>query len=279
MRATARAVQELEQNAPLSIDEQNTIVWAFKSEYVPQIKCWALVGDGKRRRRLMSFLKGQEGKSQFRPGTSMSMKRPDLVMSMAGCRIDLNQSFAGRPQSRRINRERFASKGVGLVMSEEPPPLRTRSTKQEETSLAKFTLRKLMKPEAAAKLLSCADSYNALLQQLIQWVERKNTSAFPIDGLREHPTLSPVQERGMNSRTNRADHLIRQQGPPLPYRCVSRCVEKTRPWKTPKTAYSDFFEDDGRLSDSWIPNPFPPLESSQPFCRFPPAGEQIRSRA
>jgi hypothetical protein len=106
--------------------------------------------------------------------------------------------------------------------------------------------------------------------ELTQWVERKNTNPFPVDQLLKHPTLSPYRESTANNQKNREDHLARPNIPPLPYNVLSGPTQKTTPWKTPRTAYSCFFDDDEeKFGKNYLSGPFPPFEQSQPFGKFP----------
>jgi hypothetical protein len=41
------------------------------------------------------------------------------------------------------------------------------------------------------------------------------------------------------------------------------------PWRTPGSAYESFFEVDGRFERSYLSGPYPPIEQSRPFGRFP----------
>lgn len=282
MLATAKAVYSLEQDRPLSATEQQLLSSTFKSQYLPQIQCWALVSDAKRKRKLFDFLAHKSSSKPSRPTTSLaSRSSSDFVLNTASCQINLNTSFSGRPCTRKINRNRFASTGVGQIFQEEPVVRKREVAAPEKNpnSLAKFIVRKLMNSESIDKFLSVADDNIELLQELSRWVEKKNTSHFPVDNLKNHPTLSPIKERKMNHQCNGEDHLIRQQGPPLPHRVPSQSMSYKSKWTTPKTAYTDFFYDNNSRERMYISVPCPPIEQSQPFCKFPHEGTKVKTRA
>jgi hypothetical protein len=165
---------------------------------------------------------------------------------------------------------RFSSPGVtGQRIFREEPHAPPRAAPIRDNSLAKFFVRKLMNAQSAAHFLDGADAHFALLQELSQWVERRNTNPFPIDDLIAHPTLSPYRESVMNNRRNCEDHLERVAIPPLPHTVASASAVRKVPWRTPATAYESFFENDGRFERSYLSGPFPPIEQSRPFGRFP----------
>ena len=284
MLATAKAVYSLEQDRPLSAAEQQLISTTFKSQYVPQIQCWALVSDAKKKRKFFDFLNMTGSSKQSRPTTSLA-GRPsgDFMIHTASCQINLNMSFSGRPCTRKINRDRFASTGVGQIFQEEPVLRKldkVATPDKNPNSLAKFIAKKLMNPHIAEKFLSIADANIELLQELSRWVEKKNTNPLPVDNLKNHPTLSQVKERKMNHHVNGEDHLIRQQGPPLPHRVPSQSMSYKSKWTTPKTAYTDFFYDNNNRNERmYISVPFTPIEQSQPFCKFPHENVKAKTRS
>jgi hypothetical protein len=53
-----------------------------------------------------------------------------------------------------------------------------------------------MNSQSAARFLDVADANFNLLQELSQWVERRNTNPFPIDDLLAHPTFESVSRIG-----------------------------------------------------------------------------------
>jgi hypothetical protein len=126
-----------------------------------------------------------------------------------------------------------------------------------------------MKAQVVSRFRAVANANYRLLQELMQWVERKNTNPFPVDQLLKHPTLSPFRESTANNQRNHEDHLARPNIPPLPYNVQSGPISRAAPWKTPRTAYSCFFEDDERFAKNYLSWPFPPFEQSQPFGKFP----------
>jgi hypothetical protein len=122
-----------------------------------------------------------------------------------------------------------------------------------------------------------ADCNLHLLQDLNQWLDRKNTKEFPVDGLLTHPTLSPYRAQTANQVRNHEDHLARPNIPPLPHNVNSGPNQARPTWKTPGTAYTAFFDDNDRFKQSYLSPPMPPFEQSQPFCRFPHEGTAKRS--
>jgi hypothetical protein len=131
-------------------------------------------------------------------------------------------------------------------------------------------VRRPFHPSAAGRFLATADCSLDLLQDLNQWVDRKNTKEFPVDGLIAHPTLSPYRAQTTNQARNHEDHLARPSIPPLPHDVVSGPNRPHLQWKTPGTAYTSFFDDEERFRRSYVSPPMPPFEQAQPFCRFPP---------
>jgi hypothetical protein len=232
------------------------------------------VQDRHHKRLLFDFLSGRAAKSPARSVTSLSPARdpvPDLTLRGANCQINLALSFTGRPVTRRNNENRFSSPGVTgqRIFREEPDPPSRAAAPSADNSLAKFFVRKLMLPQAAPRFLEVADANFELLQELSHWVEQRNTNPFPVDALLTHPTLSPYQESAMNNRKNWEDHLERVAIPPLPHTVASGSMPQRFPWKTPSTAYTSFFENEERFRRSYLSGPYPPIEQSRPFSRFP----------
>lgn len=289
-RATAGFVEMMEVTAPLPKEEDDQIKANFKSMYVPQIHTWVLCQKKpNKKRQLFSFLRAESGKTK-RCCTSMAVFRPaDLVLRSGNCTIDLNATLNGRPQTRKLNRNRFNSPGIsgqGIFKEENEPIPLARSPSKPNHTLAQFLVNKLMLPGPAKTHMDVADEYISLLQELVQWVDKK-TNQFPVDTLRAHPTLCPDVARGVNSRVDREDHLVRQSGPPLPVNTMQMQARvRSGPWRTPGSAYSDQFPTYGSGN---VPSPFPPLEMHRPFCQFPngervgtqpaPAADAFRSQA
>jgi hypothetical protein len=135
-----------------------------------------------------------------------------------------------------------------------------------------------MKANVVSRFRPIANANYRLLQELTQWVERKNTNPFPVDPLVNHPTLSPYHECTANHERNHEDHLARPNIPPLPYKVQSGPTQRTIPWKTPATAYSCFFDDsDEKFTRNYLSGPFPPFEQFQPFGKFPHAHGETRT--
>jgi hypothetical protein len=276
MRATSLAIHQLEQNSPLSASEESLISSVFKPEFVPQIQCWALTKSPPHRRKFFSFLAGTPAPSRpARVVTSLSGQRPDFVLNGPACQINLGLSFNPRPVSRQMNRERFASPGITGhgIFREDAPPARAAAPREEET-LATFMVRNLMNATAVPRFRPLANANFKLLQELTQWIERRNTNPFPLDALIAHPTLSPVREFTANRVKNREDHIAAQ----LPHIGQSGPSPRKSAWRTPSTAYSAFFNDEERFAERYWSGPLPPFEQSQPFCKFPQERGVVRPR-
>jgi hypothetical protein len=272
MKATSLRFHQREVDLPLSAAEEALIRDIFKPVYVPQIQCWALMRGHGQRRRLFDFISGAQEVKETRPVTvfaSPQLQR-DFRLNSANSQINLGFSFNPRPMSRQNNRDRFASPGTIEVFHEEKVDTQSRAKPNEEESLATFMVRKLMNGRVVEKFRALANANYSLLQELTQWVERRNTNPFPVDPLIQHPTLSPFSECRANDKRNREDHLARPNIPPLPYNVQSGPSRRSTPWKTPPTQYTCFFENDERFEKSYLSGPFPPFEQSQPFGKFPP---------
>jgi hypothetical protein len=201
---------------------------------------------------------------------AMRSDPPDLTLRGANCQINFALALNGRPVTRKNNANRFSSPGVTgqRIFREEPDPP-PRPLISRDNSLARFLLRKLMNVQSAAKFSDVAEGQFGLLQELSQWVEKRNTNPFPVDALLSHPTLSPFRESTMNNRRNTEDHLERAAIPPLPHTVASMSPARHLKWKTPATAYESFFEQGERFQKSYLSGPYPPIEQSRPFGRFP----------
>lgn len=270
--ATPRFCNHEEQNNPLTNREEALIRDNVKTCYVQQIRTFALAAKAGHKRMLFEFLEGKDcRKLSQRPSTSMSStKSRDLLLQSAHCRIDLSSSIYGRPTTRKINRDRFSSKGItGEHIFGESAPVTARDTKDDD-SISKFYVKKIMLPQAATRLCAKADDYQKLIHEINTYIEKKSNN-FPVDNLRSHPTLNPTSERTLNNLHNREDHISRVGGPKPPHEVSARSPVAKKPWRTPQTAYSDFFLPEDHYITGPVAFPFPPIEQSQPFCKFPPA--------
>jgi hypothetical protein len=273
MLATSLRVHQLEMNRPLTESEESIIRANLKPPFVPQIECWALVQSRSHRKKFFEFLENPEARKPARALTSLSPGRPekDFLLLSPTCQLNFTKPFRDTQTTRRNNRSRFASPGITGhgIFNENPVKSKPRPAAYEGETLGRFIVRRLMLPASAPKFLDIADANIRLLQELNHWVDRKNTNQFPVDNLLTHPTLSPFQAQTANMSRNHEDHLSRPNIPPLPHNVASGPTPLHLFWKTPRTAYTAFFDDDERFRKNYVSPPFPPLESSQPFCKFP----------
>jgi hypothetical protein len=273
MLATSLRVHQLEANRPLTDSEESLLRANFKPAFLPQIECWALCQNRSGRKKLFDFLQGEEPRKPTRAITSLSQTRPerDFVLLSPTCQINLARSFRETQTTRRNNQSRFASPGITGqgIFNEDPPLIRPRAQPEGDT-IGKFIVKRLFLSSVLGHFLSVADCNLRLLQDINQWVDRRNTKEFPVDGLITHPTLSPYRAQTANYDRNHEDHMARPSIPPLPHNVTSGPHNPRSPWKTPGTAYTSFFDDNERFKQSYASPPMPPFEQSQPFCRFPP---------
>lgn len=275
--ATAQYLEYAEMNNPLSIEEENLIKQNFKSCYSPQIIAWTYCQKPSGKKKLFDFLRCKDPKKPTRPMTSFAPSKKDFVIQTSTCRIDLTSTMGYHRPTRRLNVNRFSSNGIiGEKIFGDCKAVNTpRIQKKETNTLAKFIIKKLFKAEKTEKFMEKSEENLDFLQTLNQFVDRK-TNIVPIDNLRNHPTLDPAKERIINSRTNREDHLTRVGGPPQPYEVNAKPRIESHPWRTPTSAYSDFFPADPRYGTRLITTSMqPPPDQSQPFCKFPEAGQKV----
>lgn len=274
---TAYHLEYAEINNPLTTEEENLINQNFKNCYSPQIIAWALCQKSSGRKKLFDFLRCKDPKKPTRPMTSFAPSKKDLIIQSSTCRIDLTSTMGYHRPTRRLNVNRFASNGIiGDQIFGDCKAINSPKTPRNETStLAQFIIKKLIKADKVEHFMGKSEINLDFLQTLNQFVDRK-TYNFPVDNLRNHPTLDPGKERTVNRRTNREDHLTRVGGPPQPYEVKAKPRLETHPWKTPTSAYSDFFPADPRYGTRTITTAvLPPVEQSQPFCKFPESGIKV----
>lgn len=295
-RATSAYVEMIESISPVPIEQDNLIKSHFKSCYFPQIHCWLICQkrEGKKKK-LFDFLNcvtplkstastplglaGESASSILRPRSAFS-KPSSLIHRSLNCTIDFSPTHNQRPSTRRIDRNRFSSPGSDEVFNTyNPEPIEKILSKPKEqdeykcSTLAQFYVKKLLQPSSSKSHFKVADQYFDLLNELASWVDRK-CNQFPIDDLRLHPTLNPNYERQMNYEQDRADHLLRQSGPPHPTSYTSQTSVSQQTWKTPTTAYSSFYDNVANYKPG-VPSPFLPMERSSPFCKFPQTEQKI----
>ena len=275
--ATAQYLEYAETNNPLTSEEENLINQNFKNCYAPQIIAWVYCQKPSGKKKLFDFLRCKDPKKPTRPMTSFAPSKRDLIIQSSTCRIDLTSTMGYHRPTRRLNVNRFASNGIigeQIFGDCKAINIPKNQKKQETSTLAKFIIKKLIKSDKTYRFMEKSEENLDFLQTLNQFVDKK-ANLVPVDNLRNHPTLDPSKERLINSRTNREDHLTRIGGPPQPYevRAKTRC--ETRPWRTPTSAYSDFFAADPRYGGhTFTTTILPPVEQSQPFCKFPESGKK-----
>lgn len=270
-KATAQYLEYAEANNPLTNEEENLINQNFKNCYAPQIHAWVYCQKASGRKKLFDFLRGRDPKNPTRPMTSFAPSKKDLVIQSSYCRIDLTSTMNYHRPTRRLNVNRFKSNGIiGDQIFGDCKGVHSQTSRnvQEPGTLAKFIIKKLMKSERVDFFMAKSEENLDFLQQLNQYVDKK-TNNFPVDNLRSHPTLNPDKERIINKKRNREDHLMRIGGPPQPYEVKTRPQSAAHPWRTPTSAYSDCFHGDPRYGGRMITTSFSPVESAQPFCKFP----------
>ena len=266
MFATGKNVGILQNQNPITPEEESSLKQAFRAKYLQQIKMWYLVQKNSKKRALMEFLKlWKTHKQPKRPSTAMhEMKPSDFILRSSTGTIDFRLSFNGRPCSRKNNRQRFSSSGIyGQDIFGETEPAFAKASEKEtkRDTLAQFVLKKLMNDSFAEKMLPYADENYNLLNELQEWVDKK-ANALPVPLFSEPDDLNPNKERTLNSKTIREDHLGSIRSP----KTKSRLPYMERSWHPPATAYNDFFGDElkGKLD-----KPFYPVERSHPFSKFP----------
>ena len=264
MFATAKNVSYLQNQYPLTPEEERVLKQAFRVKYLEQIRMWYLVQKENKKRKLMQFLSMYKAPARpSRPHTAMQKVRSgELVLRSSTGTIDLGLAFYGRPCSRKNNRERFASRGITGedIFGKTAPIAPTLERCSSHESLGQFYLKKLMNEDYAPKLLPYVEDYYSLINELQEWVDKK-CNAMPVAQFQEPPSIQPNKERLINARTIREDHLIRNSR--------SRRSEDPfvlKPMRTPPTAYNDFFGEEKTAS---IDPPFIPAELSKPFGDFP----------
>jgi hypothetical protein len=270
--ATPHNLIQLSRLAPIDPDDENLIFSMFKEEYARQIQTWALTNRNSRRKLLFSLLRGEhyvKAPATARPVSLASSRRvPDLVFESSRCRIDVNQSFTGRPNCRRVNVKRFCSPGADEVFHRTPLPRLDFS--KVNPSLSEFLVKKLLTPPAPDQVLLVADDYVELLQELDGWLD-KRAMCYPVDHLFDHPTLSPQSARVSAKRTFEEDHLFCHGYDPTPP-SVPRTQGARRKSliRTGTTTSEDFYGMDYRCGAEAKPvEPFLPASSGTPFARFP----------
>ena len=275
MISTAGRVQELELTNPLSEDLNTLIKNHFRNEYYEEIHVWALCHESKRKE-LFNFLTKKTTKSSSsisrpvsRVSNSSGFSQKSFLLQSSHCTIDFARAFdlEPRPGSRQNNPSRFDSPGTDICFHEisecSQGPVRNRSS---PSSISSFLIKKLMKESSYNTYLSIAESYLPLLQTLSSVVD-KRTSKRPIDELRTHPTISPINERSLNATRASQDHLRSNHM----YQTMHSKSQTFHPtWKTPKTCNEDFFDpSDHCIYAKNLSRPYPPLEQSRPFSQFP----------
>ncbi|OHS97569.1 hypothetical protein TRFO_36172 [Tritrichomonas foetus] len=272
---TANFLEFNEVNYPMTAEEERLLSQNIKPCYLPQVKAWVYCQRPKHKNKLFSLLKGLEPKnSKARPITSFSPHH-EVVIESSSCRIDLTSFLGIQSPTRRLNVNRFASNGIigDKIFGDCKAVGTPRRNEGQSASLAQFILKKIIKPERLNGIIDKSEGYLSFLEELNNYIEKKANN-FPIDTLRSHPTLNPDKERRINNRRNREDHLTRNGAPPHPHEVRAKPKPRPHPYKTPTSAYTDFFSTDPRYTNLGLSMAFPPFEQSQPFCIFPEASQQ-----
>lgn len=253
----------------LSSAEKSTITNSFSRLYSQQILVWAAQQKNKKRKQLMTFLsmQSQSNASPSRRSLPTAVKPNDLILKSLNSSINFNYSFRDRPCTRKINADRFSSHGIrdqGIFGY--PEEYKTKPTNQ--SSYTVFIAKKLLTPEAAAKLTPFADDYFKLLKELQDWTERKANSTTA--SLYSEPeSIRPTTQYAALRSKGAEDHVATTN---VNYK--SQNVEPEKLYHPPTTSYSDFFNREKQITST---KPFYPLERSVPFSRFATSSMGSRS--
>lgn len=264
MIATAHCINFLEANNPLTDEEDEALREAIRGVYRDQVHCWVLLQSKARRRRFFELLAAKpRGKKRI---SRTADARPIVVRSSSGS-IDIRAAIYGRNTSRRIDPDRFASKGIkGQQIFGSPAKPVAEKSKPEEDSMARFILKRFWYPDVAPKMFGVADDYLPMLMEIQEWIDKKCNAAPIKENDEEVDELSPYTEASMNKSLNDEDHVTRPMSAmpvssPLP---CSRAAHAE--WRTPPTMYTSFF---GDRKGAKVCSPCPPIDLPRPFCSFP----------
>jgi hypothetical protein len=288
-RTMPRNITEVERLVPLGEEHLSLINTMFKPEFTHQIGTWALMNTSSKRKILWAFLKAESRRNFTATDTrnfDVSNHLPTLVLEAGTYRLDLNTAFTGHPSSRKLNRRRSASPGTDEVFHRQPVPTLDLSKCQE--SLARHLSRRFLTPLGVNKVEPIVDEYGDLLEEIALVLE-KTQNLYPLDGLWNHPTLSPNSAREVVAARALEDHLFRPQYDPKPPSTPRTMGAKMKyAVKTGTSTHRYYYGMDYRCgAEPSVSPPVYPLSVHTPWAVFPsetapivyPVSEHIRRQA
>jgi hypothetical protein len=150
------------------------------------------------------------------------------------------------------------------------PPLDLSTRSLRQPTLAEFLVKKFLTPEAAEKVLPVARDYVDILQDLQNWIDKRQMN-YPVDTCAVHPTLNPRSARVMVKKKFEEDHFWHPSHDPTPP-SVPRTMGARRSYevKCGRSTYQDFFDPDARCgAEPILSAPIVPSAPRRPFGTFP----------
>ncbi|OHT08640.1 hypothetical protein TRFO_22717 [Tritrichomonas foetus] len=279
LKTNERYLNEMERERPLSESEDHLIKTMFKENYRIPIHNWALIQKDGKRAKLFAFLRtqstGELRTRGFREFTT-SRRMPELVLQTPTTTIDFNRAIFGDQSRRPMNKHKFESKGIKDGVFGYARPYTAQPV--EKVNYGLFIAKKLLVPNAVSKVEDKCEQYEGLLTELLKWVEKK-ANDFPIDPIRKHPNLNPVNEGRLTKEKLSEDHIYATTHKALKVHPLQRSLRRRDTsninsfWST---NYQDNFCDE--IHRGKMPPPqksFKQLDNPAPFAVFPCNNEPI----
>ena len=271
-----RYIQEQEKTRPLDPSDSDLIRSSFKPEYVKPMLTYALISKDSKRRKLYSFLRGENPPSTSTIGRSRifqpTKRENDLVIQSARGSIDFNRSIFGDPRCKKMDPHKFESRGIrgdgifGFTKQLEP-------SQQEHAYLDLFIAKKLMTPQAVARIEDTVEDQHQILNEILQWCE-KRANYNPINPIPTDSPFYPTNEMLITKAKMEEDHMYSTNHTFYKPHAQARSLRATPKFKTNYvTCYMDSFCDEihNNLPTSVQPS-YKPLGNNKPFAVFPDLG-------
>jgi len=271
-KAIGANVERMEYLNPLTNNEERVLRDCFKAEYYHQVRSWVICQEKQKRKRVFRLINGQNSSSVTRPSSfpDIRMDNKEYILTTGNTTINIFSVFNKKNETRRVNKNRFMSTGVRDCFSPDAE-LTTRRAESRCENLSSFLVKRLMNEEYASKLGKLSDDEHTLVQEIMECVEKRGNQ-YPIDQMKNHPYLSPDQQRLQTLIKNNEDHFDVKRN----HVSVSREKPIQTTWKTPITVYSEKFSDTD--TPKTLATTFPPLELSCPYSQFPDmSGKRIKT--
>lgn len=280
LTTNSRYVEEMEKTRPLKTEDEELIAESFKPEYVKPVQVFCLIAPTNKRNKIYRFIRGEISEATT-PRTARifqpTRRERDLVVRSPRGSIDFNRSIFGEIHSKQVNAHKFESAGIrndGIFGF--PQPYTPRA--EQPVHLGLFIAKKLMTPLGVSRVQDTLDDPKnyKILTEILKWCEKKG-NVYPVDELRNDPTLSPTVEGQISKEKNSEDHMYSTSHRFYTPHPPARTLRKSARFQTNyTTAYQETYCDE--MHKTHVPKvdpPIKPVTNNTPFALFPESTEDF----